>query len=236
MSRLKPILPPHHPLPALALALLGLAASPSWADSQFGVDLKLGTLALGADLVVKVNEAVNLRIGYAGFGRTLDFNENNIRYRGTARLSTPSLLVDWALLDGDFRVTGGLVGMKSHVDATGIPTVYQTYTINNTVYSTSDIGPLTGRAQFGSGIAPYVGMGWGNALRSKRHWSWVADLGVIYAGSPSVTLVAPCKEGLDPDVCAVLQTDLAAERDKAVKDIIKFKWYPVASLGLAYRF
>ena len=234
MSRPPP--PLHLTLTALCLILSAYGAPARAADSRMGLDLKLGTLALGGDVVVKVNEAVNVRLGYTGFSRRVDFTENSVNYRGDARLSSPSLLVDWALVGGDCRVTAGAIAMKSHVDAIGHPSSVQTYTIGNSVYSTNDISSLTGRAEFGNSVAPYLGFGWGNLLKSKGHWSWVADLGVVYAGSPSVTLSAPCAPDASVQTCSALQADLALERENTVQDIMRLKWYPVANLGVGYRF
>ena len=64
--------------------------------------------------------------------------------------------------------------------------------------------------------------------RSKR-WGFYCDLGVAFTDSPDVKLSAT-------GAAAGLTADLAKERNEIEDDLEPFKFYPVISLGIYYRF
>ena len=73
-----------------------------------------------------------------------------------------------------------------------------------------------------SSLAPYVGMGFGNAMNDGR-WSFAFDLGVMFTG-----LLDFARSG-----AAHLQVREPFNPEDPFSDV---KYYPVLSLGLAYRF
>ncbi|MFM7372109.1 MAG: hypothetical protein ACKO2Z_30855, partial [Sphaerospermopsis kisseleviana] len=76
-------------------------------------------------------------------------------------------------------------------------------------------------------VAPYLGIGWGNAVKSGNRWGFSANLGVMFAGSPKVELTAPAY---------ILAADVEAERKQLEDDLDWLNIYPVLSLGLSYQF
>jgi len=94
------------------------------------------------------------------------------------------------------------------------------------------ISALDGSVGFGA-VAPYFGIGCGNAVSKSGRLRFAFDLGVMFQGSPEVDLTATAS---DPG----LQSELNAELEKEVKeiedDVKDIKLYPVISLGLSYRF
>jgi hypothetical protein len=73
-----------------------------------------------------------------------------------------------------------------------------------------------------SSLAPYVGMGFGNSMNGGR-WSFAFDLGVMFTG-----LLDLARSG-----AAHLQVREQFNPEDPFSDV---KYYPVLSLGLAYRF
>ena len=73
-----------------------------------------------------------------------------------------------------------------------------------------------------SSLAPYVGMGFGNSMNDGR-WAFAFDLGVMFTG-----LLEFARSGT-----AHLQV---REQFNAEDPFSEAKYYPVLSLGLAYRF
>jgi len=162
-----------------------------------------------------------------------------VTYEGTAHLDNPYALIDWRIVGG-FRVTGGAVLTKSAINAVGIPTGGGTYSLNGTPYTTSQLTTLNAEASFGNSVSPYLGVGWGNVIgpkASKGHWSFVADVGVIYTGTPRINVTATCTTA-SAALCASpqLQTNLAAEQTSLLSGLTTLKWYPVVSIGIGYRF
>ncbi len=62
------------------------------------------------------------------------------------------------------------------------------------------------------------------------------DLGVLYLGEPNVGLTATCGVGVPPATCTQLQSDVAAEQASLQEDLNDYKFHPVVSFGIGYRF
>jgi hypothetical protein len=62
------------------------------------------------------------------------------------------------------------------------------------------------------------------------------DLGVLYQGEPNVGLTAVCGPAVLPAQCTQLQNDVAAEQASLQEDLSDYKFYPVVSFGIGYRF
>jgi hypothetical protein len=220
----------RHVPAALALAL-GLTAFGGRAEAQ-GVALavKAGTTGIGADLTVGLARSLNVRVGGAFFSYSREVTESDIEFDARATLSHGSLLLDLHPGGGNFRISAG--GYYSGTKATG-DSVGGTILVNGVPYDVRLVGTLNGEMK-GKSIAPYLGLGWGNAVREGARVRFVADLGVYYWGSPSVTLTAnPTNPALVPPS---FYQDLEAERRQLEDDLSKYKLYPVLSLGVSYRF
>jgi hypothetical protein len=94
-----------------------------------------------------------------------------------------------------------------------------------------------GRVRFNS-LAPYLGIGWGNATRGERRLYYSFDLGVVFHGSPDVDLDV---QGIIADVASEeaspeLRTFLANEEKKLEDELEDLDLFPVVSFGLSYRF
>jgi hypothetical protein len=94
-----------------------------------------------------------------------------------------------------------------------------------------------GRVRFNS-LAPYLGIGWGNATRGERRLYYSFDLGVAFHGSPDVDLDV---QGIIADVAREgasqeLRTFLANEEKKLKDELASLDMFPVVSFGLSYRF
>jgi len=113
----------------------------------------------------------------------------------------------------------------------GRPRAGTTYDINGVSYSAAQVGNLRGNVDFNS-IAPYLGIGWGNPFGSGGNWSFSCDLGVVFQGSPNVSLAADGQFADDP----AFQANLEAERRDLEDELDSYKYYPVVSLGVTYRF
>lgn len=89
-------------------------------------------------------------------------------------------------------------------------------------FAPEKLGTLSGKLEYPA-ISPYAGVGIGNAANSRI--SFLLDLGVLYTGSPEVTIegtgmIAP-----------------TANHAPTINEGLKsFQWYPFLSLGLGYRF
>jgi hypothetical protein len=216
---------------ALATALTAAGA----ARAQVAVTADIGTTGVGGHLVVPVGAQLNARIGANYFSHKFDGGTDNIDYDIDGKLRTVDALLDWFPAAGSgFRLTAGVVYDGNKFDVTGKPSQGR-YLINGVSYAATDVGILTGAVKF-SKLAPYLGIGFGNAATAGRGWGFAADLGAFYAGkgdsrlnSVGCTAVAP--------VCQAIASNVAVEQSKLadqVSDIPKI--YPVLRAGLTYAF
>lgn len=206
----------------LASMVLPLAATTAGAES-FAVGVKAGTTGLGIEAAWRLTDSVNLRGGYYAFDYGTDLEEEGVEYDGDLRLRNAALFADWHPFAGAFRLSAG--GVQSGNEFQG------------SADGDLEVGDNTYAAQLAaevswSGLAPYLGIGFGNAMRGGR-LSFSFDLGVMFTGSPDVRLDGSAN---DPALEAAFAEDLERERANLEDELSDAKYFPVVSLGFAYRF
>lgn len=215
------------------LAGLFLASA---AQAQVAVSADIGTTGAGAYLIVPMERTISGRFGVHALSRTKDQRASAVDYSTKATLRTFDILFDWfALEESPFRITAGLVYNGNKLEAAARPDDGGKYTLNNNTYTAADVGTLNGLIEFRR-AAPYFGIGWGNPLAlSKKKWHVVGELGVFVQGPAKVNLVSlGCTTS--QTVCRQLAADVAVERGRFEEQIDFTKIYPVARVGMAYRF
>jgi len=214
-------------VPGTFTALL-LCAPSSFAApvDDWGINLKAGSLGAGVELSKSLNDNFSVNLSFNAYNVKNTDNINGIDYDIKFDLESVGLLANYHPSGGVFRFTGGLMYDNNELKMLGKPTAGTTYTINGTNYTATQVGALDGKLTFNK-AAPYFGIGWGN--RPGEKWGFSADLGVLYQGSPDVSLTA---SGSVPGLAA----DLEEERQKAERDLSHYRWYPVLSLGVYFRF
>ena len=209
---------------------LFLALSPvTWAD--VGVLLKAGTLGAGLDISEGISEKLAVRLQANALSHDEDITESAVSYKAELDLRTAGVLLDWHPFSGVFRVSGGVYWNGNKVTATARPTG-SNYELNGTTYTSAEIGSLNGKIDFPK-VAPYVGFGFGSAPKAGSGIAFSFDLGVLYQRNPNVALTVACGTTAR---CAQLQRDVAAETISLQGDLNDFKFYPVVSFGIGYRF
>jgi hypothetical protein len=209
--------------PPIAFALITAIAGgwqPAVADTALSA--RLSTLGYGVELTRALSPKSNLRFGLnnATFDRSA--TESGINYSMDLRLSSGSLLYDWHPFSGGFHTSLGVLYNANKLDAQAITT--EPVTIGDTTYPAGT--NLTGRIDFNRG-APYLGVGWGNAVGARKKTSFTFELGVVFQGSPNVKLNASA---------GVSQSDLDKEERELRDELAEFKHYPVVTFGFGYKF
>jgi hypothetical protein len=222
-----------HPT-AAALFAAGLLASAA-AGAQVGVTADLGTTGAGAHLVVPMEATLNGRFGLNYLKHDFTRRSGAVDYDLKGKLQGADVLFDWYLRDNSsFHLTAGLVYNGSNFDTKAKPDSMGNFTLNGKPYSASDVGVLAGRVDFRK-AAPYLGIGWGNALAPARHWNVNVDVGVFYQGTPNVQLSSSgCTTATA--LCGALARDVEAERARLQQDVSRYKLYPVLRASLSYQF
>jgi hypothetical protein len=161
------------------------------------------------------------------------FDNTDITYDGSLKLSNTSALLDFAPLGPLFRISGGLVYAKNKVDATGKPNG-TIYVIDGQPYNASDVGELNGQLKASRSVAPYLGIGFGRV--SGTGINFYADFGVMFQGGASVNLSASCGPTTPAATCDAIRSSVAQEQQKLEDDVKAFKYWPVANIGVTVGF
>jgi hypothetical protein len=208
---------------ALALAMLPAAAM---ADGSIGV--RAGTLGLGVEVSYPISQRLGVRVNADSYKYSRKYTQDDIDYDGKATLKTGSILLDLFPLANNFRLSVGAVYNGNKLLLHGTPSSNGTIIINGNPYTAT----IDGEVDFKKYV-PYAGIGYGRPIRSGL--SLTLDLGVMFQGTPTATLTGTCSSPI-PGACAGFQNDLAAQQASLNDKIKDFRYYPVASIGLAYTF
>lgn len=222
----------HRTVFALAATL---AATSAHAQLGAAVTADLGTTGAGVHLVVPMEPTLNGRFGINYYSDSRDKRSGGIDYDVKAKLQTFDVLFDWYVLDNSvFRLTGGIVYNGNELEAHAKPGADGFYRINGRRYTAADVGTLDGDVDFRK-AAPYIGIGWGNALTPNKRWNFNADLGAFYMGKAQVNLVS---RGCVTNrvTCLVLATDVAAEEARLTDELSDYKFFPVLRASVSYSF
>jgi len=212
---------------ALAAAALLVSGQSAQADGV-AIGLKAGTLGAGVELTTNVIPMMlNARIQANGFNYNTTVTNTSVHYDAKLKLLSVGALADFYPLAGKFRLTAGVYYNGNKLTLTGVPNA-ASYVINGTTYTAAQAGTVTGTMDFNK-LAPYAGIGWGDAVSSGSPFGFNIDLGVLYQGKPKTTVTAT-------GAAAGLATDIAAEKTKLDNNVKKYKFYPVASVGISYHF
>jgi hypothetical protein len=222
--------------------ILGVAAALSAAPTMAqkgAVGAKVGTLGLGIEYSMPIKnrykDKLSARVGFNSYSIDRDLDESGVKYDADFTLRSFAAIADYHPTGNGFRLSGGAIYNATDLDVTAKPSS-GSYTFNDVTYNAADIGSATGSIDF-KGLKPYVGIGYSSGpLRKSTGLSFTAELGAMYLGSPDTSLSVVCGATLDATQCSKLQSDVAAERVQLEKELDDFKWYPVVSVGLEYKF
>jgi hypothetical protein len=197
-----------------------------------GVTTRVGTLGIGVDVnksfTPQINGRLGVNFGNVGFNRT----DSGINYDSQLNFSSIQLFGDYyPFSSSSFRVTGGLVAQNNKFSVTSKPSGTGTYTIDGTQYLATDVGSLSGEYKYANSIAPYIGIGIGKSTNEGLGFN--ADLGVMFTGSPKVSLTAS-NSTFNNNPIARNQLDNQVRQTE--NDLRGFNVYPVLSIGLSYGF
>ena len=224
-------------------------ATASSASSGFrgvGIGARISTLGAGLEAVFGLHERVNLRLQGNLFNYDDSLTEDDISYEGDLKLQTFGALLDIHPFAGGLRLTAGAFQNGNQIDLEArCVTECEVGDLTISSAGPTDNPRIFGRADFKS-FAPYFGLGYGNAMRgSPLHFAF--DVGVLLQGSPRLSLDADGTATVtDNDTGATttrnlatdpeVQGELQDEARNAEDDAKEFKYYPVISLTIGYRF
>jgi hypothetical protein len=212
-------------------ALLLLLTAPCAAHAEgdaFGVAGKIGTLGVGLEVSRSFFGRGEARVAFNQFDYSYDDVASDVDYSLDLGLKSTSVLVGWHPGGTGVRIGGGFLVNGTNVQAVGKPAL--TYTIGDTTYDAGDVGTLDAHLDF-KRVVPMAALGWDGAF-AGRHIGVAFDLGVVFQGAPDIVMNATGPIADDAD----FMSDLAQETADMQDALDKYELYPVASVGLSFRF
>jgi len=211
-----------------------------------GMGVRISSLGVGAEGAVAIVHRVNLRGGFNLLSYGRGFTKDGVSYDGHLNLRSAEAHVDWFPFGGRFHFSPGLLVYNgNNVTANVTVPSGQTFTLGGVSYMSDATNPMTGKGRLDfAKVAPTILAGWGNLVpRKHRHLSISAEFGVVFQQTPHTALTlagnACTSDGTtcvnaatDPTV----QANVASEVAKINKSVSPFKYYPVLSLGIGYKF
>jgi len=223
-----------HKLLSLAVAFCAVACGTmAQAHAESAIGYRVGTFGFGLDYNQRLSDTAILRLGYNLYVMSRDEASDGVSYDAKLKITAASLLVDLHHIGSPWRVTMGLSQSGPHVEASGNAT--GTVTFNGQTYNASDLGRIDVSIKPRNAVAPYLGIGYGQAVGTMDRFTFLADLGVLYVGSPKSKIVAECGSATAGSECDQLMADIRAEAAAREHDWKNLKWWPVLSIGFAMR-
>lgn len=196
---------------------------------------EVSTLGLGGHVVRRIIPQINARVGINAFGLSLDIEETDVEYEGDLNLFNVSTILDLhPVKSSGFKLSGGLIFANNNVEGTA--TTEETIEIGGQEFSVEELGSVDADIDITRDVAPYVGIGWGNAVRANKGLGFWFNAGVMFGGSPEVSLNPNISQDVPADVVAEINEAVEAEEEELEDDIGFFEFYPVVSLGISYQF
>jgi hypothetical protein len=215
-----------------------------------GIGVKLGTLGVGIQGAVAVNDRVNVRGGFNFFSINRSLDQSGTAVDASVKLQSVEANLD-LLIGGGFRFSPGvLLYNNNHLDLAITAPTTGTFSIGGQNYTSLVTDPVqaNGTMSFNK-FSPMLAIGFGQLVpRDGRHFSVALDLGVVFEAAPTVSLTyggTGCISPIPPGVsqaCRPINTQpnittaISDEQTKFSDAVNILKYYPVLSLGFGWRF
>ena len=213
----------------LCTLLLAFAASgTAFADHNFGVGVKAGTLGLGVEGTWRPLPYIDFRAGVNRYDYNDSGSYGGINYDAEIGLDNYYLTGNLRFPLSPFRLTGGLYSNGNEFNAASGDNG-AIILVGGDPYPADAVGTLSATGAFES-TSPYVGVGFDFTLLGKVGMN--LDFGVLWQGSPQISMTADGLLSGDP----TFEASLDAERAELENELSDYKAWPVVSLGFVFNF
>ena len=213
-----------------AVTTISALALPAIAERDLAVGGGIGTTGGHVQLQYRLSDNIQFR-GEANYLKFEDdFTVSGIDFDAEPDFSGVGAFVDYHPFGNAWFISAGAYLGTSKIDLEH--TSDQTFMFRGMALSRIHYGDITGKTEFND-IAPFVGFGWDSTFANDGHWGFEALLGATWYGSGDVSLQS--SGGMYSDD-PMVQMELASLRDDISEEIEDYEIYPVARIGITYRF
>jgi len=212
-----------------AMSSLVLTSAAGAASAQTAASAHVGTLGVGVEVKAALGPSVVARGGIDRLRRDFDQTYSGVDYGAELDFDTVGAFVDLHPLRNAWFVSGGayLGARELRLEAEPVTPVE----IGGAMFTPGQVGKLSGAVALPK-ATPFVGLGFDNTFTGRWRVGVRALIGVAVGESPDVTLNS---EGGTLSGAAAFRQRLDAEAER-IRDEADFSLYPVAQIGLSYRF
>ncbi|MFU8926446.1 ornithine uptake porin CarO [Acinetobacter puyangensis] len=237
-------------LRVLAVAALASSATFAMADEQViteegiatfstfkpaSVRAEVGTTGYGGALSWSVNPYTAITAGYNGgdISWSDDISVNGSKYDLDMDNKTAYLNAEIRPFANWFYVAAGVGYLDNDYKLDRRVGSSTNFTINGVDFQSTAAGAhIAGELNYDNQFAPYLGLGFSPAITNR--WGVFGEVGAYYTGNPTVNLNLVSGDATN-NSGAILADELAKEEHKIANDD-KYKWAPVAKVGVSFRF
>lgn len=220
----------------MGFALLFAGAAGLVQAEGYAVGGVVGLDGVGVEFSNALTESFNVSMSYAAGKIDTTRTVSGISYRADASLGGVGLKASYfPFASSGFHATLGLLLNNTEIDAEALPDG-GFYHINDNAYPASAVGSMKAKIQFPSS-SPYLGIGWGNPVRTGSRLNFTFDIGVQYLKSINASLTASCNNSVINQLdCIQLKNSVAQEERQLQDEVSKISWWPTARAGIHYQF
>jgi hypothetical protein len=212
-----------------AMLSLALASAAGAAEAQTAGSVHVGTAGAGVEVKMALGPTFVVRGGIDRLRQDFDQTYSGVDYGAELDFDTVGAFVDLHSFRDAWFVSGGAYLGARELRLQAQPTV--PVEIGGAMFTPGQIGKLTGAAAL-SDTAPFIGLGFDNTFTGRWRVGVRALIGVAVSDSPDVTLNS---QGGSLSDSAALRRHLDAEAAR-IEDEADYGLFPVAQIGLSYRF
>ena len=211
------------------------------------VSAEVGTLGYGANIAWAVNDTVELQAGWAGgdIAEAVNdnFDANGVNYQVETDFSNPYLGVQMRPAANWFTVGAGIIvpdndiTVRSNPEGSGDEAFYR---IGGENVPVNRLGTLEGTVEHRNKLAPYLTVGFRPNLHNN--WGVFGEVGAAYLGKTNATINAVNGTN-DPEDSTEVPTwndarrqAYAEQAERDIEDKDYARWFPIAKVGVTYRF
>lgn len=238
---------------AAALLLSSRNASAQYFD-HMALGVTVGIDGLGLEMAAPLGDQVRVRLGYSMLPpiwkphKVFDINTSDgsgkkpVDVEGIFKMGGANLMVDWHPGGGEFFVSAGLyAGSKRILEARNKEPFLEESSwgkegilVGSTVLTTDAKGIAHADLVY-LPVRPYVGVGFGDAVKSYKRFGYMVELGACYTGSYKVTGKGYDTSTFENGTVRVTSADID-NQDKGVIDFLgKFPVLPILKFGFFVR-
>lgn len=191
--------------------------------------ISFGSPGLGLEYARKLNPKLSVKAVWQTFNlkdfeqKDLDLNGDKVDLLVNLELGIIDLGIEYLpFKNSSFKLTTGL-GFLSKVNLNSVITYTEDVIVGTVTVTKQDVGEVVADVTW-SGVAPYLGLGFGRTVPKKR-LGFGIELGTYFVSSPNVNLTA-----------SKLLAPTATQEEKLQNSLEDFKFIPRIQFRLAYKF